>query len=431
MTDNSPQELYEEYRIDPEKVHRYRSASGEYNEMLAVTLARLNGSSVSSDPGKFNIDDMPEIRIRGPTGCGKTTAARNLAVDIQRAVTLKENGYPVLDRDGLIEAAQEDGVSFERATEDLLLKDVIQTVSDELFGQPDEGLPYFDITLAHATNPADLKGHPDVNSDGSTQFIEGTMTKAVKASKVGPIVLLLDEVNRAPTEGKDELYDALDHRTRVTLEGIRGGQTIKGDNLNLLAVSTMNYGQGHHVEPMDTAEKRRLGATFETSYLGYNPNGENTPQPEVELVADRTPASETTGEKLVRAANEIRNLAESDSQVRYGVPTSNVLDWARTAFAYHNAGIDDPVLKAGKSTVARAIYDHNQDEVDEVASTLQTEVGSMPFNAEEHEAWKDDSDRLACEDCSWSAPVDEAPEDAVNFLDCPECEAGRLSSFNN
>lgn len=307
----------------------------------------------------------------------------------------------------------------------------IYTVYDE---PPFPSTPYFEVTMSHAKYAKDLIGHPHIGDDGTT-FVKGKITNAVEASNDEPTVLTLDEINRAPTSAKDELYDALDGRVKVSMDEV-GGVEIEGTPENLIIISTMNKGSGHHVEPLDFAEKRRLGSTYYVDFLG-----KEYADKEIDLIETLTPANEELASEMVRTANDIRTTAENkDTDLSYGVPTGTLLEWARESYTNHLAGVERPVVQAGTSSVAKAIYDHDDDEVTKVESIISKNMQGIQFFND-----GDDDDnsstssvssetRYVCKDhnnvgCSWSAVESEADVQAKKFLVCPECD-GELDQID-
>lgn len=289
--------------------------------------------------------------------------------------------------------------------------------------------PYFEITMSHAKYAKDLIGHPHIGENGTT-FKKGKITEAVEASNEEPVVLTLDEINRAPTSAKDELYDALDGRVKVSMDEV-GGVEIEGTPKNLIIVSTMNKGSGHHVEPLDFAEKRRLGSTYPVDFLGVE-----YPEKEKELIMDITGIPEDLAEEMVNTANDVRQTADNDgADLSYGVPTGTLIEWANEALTNNLAGIEKPVIHAGESAVAEAIYDHSEDEVTKVNTIISKNMEGVDFFNTQNDD-EDDSgtsgnsngeSTYVCIDeyddgCSWSKSESNAPQEAVQFLICPECD---------
>lgn len=383
MTDKDDQEFegfqvdsrsdeWEPYKLNPDDIHEYKSTGNEYTEIKSHY--RFAGE----------VERLPHGRICGPTGSGKTLLTQNLAIDL---------------------AGNE------------------------------ESLPFFSITFSHGTRPKDLIGHPSIE-DGDTELVEGTLTTALRASQEGPVVLLLDEINRAVTETKDALYEALDHRAQISLEGLGGGEIVSGNPYNLLVVSTMNKGQGHLVESIDYAERRRLGPMWTTNYLGFDPKSDSNPvEDEVALLMDRTPANKSLANTIVKTGNAIRNSAVNSTDVNYGVPTSNLLSWAKTASVYSENGISNPVYKAGLAEVARSFYDGDETQQEEVTRIIGTRTKNVQFNPSDDAAEFGET-RFNCIDCGQTYMESELTDTQVNRMVCPndncsnENGKGRLKSVN-
>lgn len=301
--------------------------------------------------------------IGGPTGCGKTTLAESIAA---------EHGWPL-----------------------------------------------FTIQGKYTMREKDLLGSPLIIG-GETRWADGVLTKALLASAERPVVLLVDEANRARPQAKSVLFSALDHRASVTLDGGRGGETVQGNPLNLIVIATINEGRGYMVEQMDTAEKRRFGAKWNVDYLGRS-----HPEREVTLVAERTGVSHRFGELLVRAANDIRDTAaDATSNVPTGVPTSALLTWASTVQAYADHRIDNPVIRAADAQIVRAFYD---DAADEVAGIIQSHLDGAPGDMDEFADWVDDEVNPAAikcgsDTCDFSVSAAEADEQGItDWFECPDC----------
>ena len=262
------------------------------------------------------------IRLTGPTGCGKTHLARALAQELD--------------------------------------------------------MPLFDVSVKWATDTTDLVGR-FVILEGETKWINGPLTKAILASKEQPVVLLLDEINRARPETKSALYEALDDRAQITIDAV-GGETVEGEAVNLIVVSTMNVGKGHHVEELDLAEQRRLGKKWSIDYLGLN-----YPERETQLLTDRTPINKEFASKIVEVANDIRELAkDTNEQLSRGVPTGLLIEMAAAAFKYAQAGIENPALRASKAAIVRPYYESGDRDVsgrDTVLSAFRSYFDDMPSEA--------------------------------------------------
>lgn len=242
-------------------------------------------------------------------------------------------------------------------------------------------IPMITVQGKYSMDEADLLGTPMLINE-STVWSDGPITKALLASQEQEVVLLLDEVNRAPPESKGLLFSVLDDRCQVELDA-RGGEVIKGDPSNLIVIGTMNEGSEYNVQELDLAEKRRFGAKWTVDYLG-----KTNPEAETEVVTDRSPASEPVAEVLVEIANDIRAKSEAkDSMVQMGLPTANLLIWARTAFAYHSEQMSNPIVEAAKDAVKRPLYDGK--EAEEVMEVVKDKADGAPFGQESFQNWKE------------------------------------------
>lgn len=256
----------------------------------------------------------------------------------------------------------------------------------------DIGAPLFTLQMRYSMDEADLLGSPYI-TDSDSKWVDGTLTKALLASRERKVVLLIDEVNRARPEAKGVLYSALDDRCRVELDGPRGGEVIEGNEHNLIVMATMNQGAGHNVFETDAAESRRLGNRYDVDHLGVN-----YPDRETEIVADRSPVGHELAHLLVKASNDVRNAATdpTNANVKYGVPTASVLEWAQTAYAFDDAGIDNPVMTAAESTIVNRFYEHT-DERREVRTMLRNYVDGAPVDADALRSWMDSDDVSAAD----------------------------------
>ena len=284
-------------------------------------LAQLLGSiKTRHESGK-----LPRFLIGGPTGCGKTHLAKFIAQHLE--------------------------------------------------------IPMFTVQGKWALNESDLLGGPVMVGDTSW-WVDGELTKAILASKDQPVLLLVDEVNRARSDSKGVLYPALDDRCEVRLD-MRGGEKITGDPSNLIVIGTVNEGRGYHNEEMDLAEVRRLSTKHNVDYLG-----KEHPDREASLVANRTPASENIARILVETANIIRVMAEKRNNINIGIPTANIISWAQEAYAYDEQDMPNPLYSAAKATVLRPYYDSTPDAKSKVQGIIQDKFDGAPFTEDEFEQWK-------------------------------------------
>jgi len=356
---------WNDYKLRPAHVDEYIPSDGEWDEVMA----KIEAQEVTGQ--------LLHFLLGGPTGCGKTTLAENVAVE--------------------------------------------------------EDAPLFTIQMTYDMSPSSLLGKVTATSNnGATEYVwnDAALTKALLASRAAEseetdfdkVVILVDEANRARPEVHSTLMSALDHRAEVVLQQ-RGGEKVQGIAENLVVVSTINPpDQGdHYVEDIDVAQKRRLSTAgrYDVNYLGVN-----FPAREADMVAERTNVSRKLADLLVETANQVRERAsQATSDVRQGVPTSAVISWAQSAQALGEAGMSNPVVKAADSDIVRALYDKRQKEAEMVKQIIRDNLDGCPVDEEEVRKWSGDIEWVTCTDCGYRAEASEAEDEGVlDFMDCPDCD---------
>lgn len=343
---------------DPSATHEYIPSDGEWEHINAKVDAR------------HQTGQEPAFLLGGPTGCGKTTLAEWMAA---------EREWPIVT-----------------------------------------------LQMTYDMSPASLLGKATVRSgsDGGTETVwnDGPLTKALLASREGPVVLIVDEANRARPEVHSTLMSALDSRCEVTLDQ-RGGEKIRGVRENLIVVSTINpkgSGDYHGVQDIDFAVKRRLSnaGRFDVDYLGRN-----FPQREADVLTERTPAGPKLADLVVETANQVREQADdATSEVRSGIPTSSLISVCQSAYALDQAGLDDAVVSAFEADVVDALYDQRENERNTVSQIVKDNLDGCPFTDENVAEWSGEVEHVSCQGCSYRDTSSEAEADGVlNFMECPDC----------
>lgn len=288
-------------------------------------LERIEATIAAAQDPDYN-SRLPRFLVSGPTGCGKTALSEHIA---------SKNGFP-----------------------------------------------FITVQISDGTEPHNLIGETRIVGK-ETVWEDGPITKALLASQERPVVLLLDEVNRAPPRTKDALYPVFDHRCEIRLDA-RGGEPVKGNPENLIVFSTMNEGSGHFVQPLDLAEKSRYGAKFEVDYLGRN-----DPSAEVSLMTGRSPLGSLLANDMVEAANSIRDQAADvhSSNITAGIPTRLMVQWGQEAITQDRYGTaDSPIVAAGKDVIVTPFYSDNEAR-DVVTSTLESKFAEAPTDDDDYERW--------------------------------------------
>ena len=347
---------WEQMVPDSEEVYEYIPSGDEWEHINAKVDAR------------YETGQEPAFMLGGPTGCGKTSLAEWMAHE--------------------------------------------------------RGLPTFTLQMTYDMSPAALLGKKDVQAsgDGGTESVwnDGPLTKALLASRERPVVLIIDEANRARPEVHSTLMSALDSRCEVTLDQ-RGGETVKGIRQNLIVISTINpkgAGDYHGVQDLDFAVKRRLSnaGRYDVDYLGIN-----FPNREADLIQERTPAGPRLSDLLVETANQIREQADdATSEVSTGIPTSTLISVAQSAYALRN--VDNPVETAFQEDGVEALYDTSQSERSTVSQIVKDNLDGCPFSEEDVAEWSGEVEYVNCENCEYRAPSADAEDAGVlDFMECPEC----------
>ena len=439
---------WEGRRVSPDEVPTFRTASRKPDGILMYILKTMQS------------DVKPHARLRGPTSCGKTTLARNIGIDVANANYLHSNG--ILDsynhtRTELLQmlTSQNETVphiiqkardtpELEYSMDGTYIGEVFRDLVELERGEPIDSVPFFQIDLSKIEAPVQIIGNPEDTGE-KTEFNRGNLPLVLEASKEGPVVLYLDEVNRAPQSVKGPLFEALDDRGAIRLRGTGSDrERVVGEPRNLITVSAMNQGPGHITEPMDQADKRRLGASWKLSYAGFNPDSEqNAIDPEVEILVNRTQINRACASELVRTANRIRSMAnnQDNTDVNATVPTSSLLQWATLARVHQTH--DSPFVKAAENAILNQLYDRPGQRAarEAIRAEIRTSLSPLSYNEEPNNRTFEE-DHFVCQRCNMSVPQQDVTEYydeneskmIMDSLKCPECaeqgEQGRIASVH-
>lgn len=278
--------------------------------------------------------------------------------------------------------------------------------------------PFFYIQGSDGLREEDMIGMPTYVGD-QTWWSDGKCVKALLSSREQPTVLLLDEVNRAPERAKFVLFNMLDDRCELSIRP--RSETISGDPMNLIVFATMNEGEEYIVNGIDRAEKRRLGAKWELNHLGLI-----NPQQEAELITNRTPIYYRLSLQMVKAANELRRMAQDkETVVDAGISNAIITDWARTAYSLKDVE-DDPLMTSCEKEILNQYYNDNDREYEVVRSTFESHVLSAPVLPEDADGYfgeVEENLHYECSECAWKASQSETSTFTKTFNDCPQCES--------
>lgn len=314
-----------------------------------------------------------------------------------------------------------------------------ETVAD--INAAHEDVVWLAIQFSKDMDDADLFGAPSF-AGGSTTWVDGTLTKAMLAAREGKVVHLhLDELNRAPAFVHNALFEALDHRGAVRLDGPRGGEVISADPLNIVVTATLNEGDEYHgTERMDLAARGRFTTRRRLDYLAlkFDPSDPDAPtedmdedgfvgvEDEARLLVERRSVPAELARNMVRAAAEVRaDAADStNTTVEWGFPARALLAWGGAAAGYAATGeVANPLVAAAEDSVIRTYYGEPGEEKagESVKGTIEAYVDGAPWDPDEFENWSAD-EVVICRNCSWSAPKPKAEEQGVlATLTCPDC----------
>jgi nitric oxide reductase NorQ protein len=191
--------------------------------------------AIASNPGIHN------LRLIGPTGCGKTSIGQWLAQETQR--------------------------------------------------------PSLIMDCAVVREPRDWFGYRTI-VNGQIQWVDSAFVRTIEA---GNAIVILDELNRAPSSVLNGLFGLLDHRRESHVEE-RGRPVRVGPNTIFMA--TTNVGAKYvGASPIDSAIRNRFSRVIEVSYLDA--------APEANLLVRRTGITIDQANALVTVASSTRSKSSA------------------------------------------------------------------------------------------------------------------------
>ncbi len=260
------------------------------------------------------------LLVEGPAGVGKTDLARAVAAATGRSF-LRLQCYEGLDESRAI-------YDWDYAKQILYTQLLRDTVRDKVEGQS-------------LTSAMDALGDANVAFFDRRFLIERPLLKAVTSAT--PVVLLVDEVDRADPEFEALLLELLAER-QVTIPELG---TLRGPHAPLVLLTT------NGTREMTDALRRRCLHAF----VDYP-----APSRELAIVLRRVPGiSERLAEHLTRFVAELR-----ERELRKAPSIAETVDWAKSIVLLGGSAIDSA---AARDTLA-ALVKHEEDR-DQAATALE------------------------------------------------------------
>jgi MoxR-like ATPase len=173
--------------------------------------------------------------------------------------------------------------------------------------------------------------------DGTRQWVDGPLLRAMRQARLEPVLLFLDEFNRIPRSHLNILLGLMNPKSGQACRQM--GMDTKGEGpfyiveapmtseiiacpaAHLRIVAAGNFGHAYQVYDLDPAVRRRFDTVIEFDYLEY--------QDELALVQrEASQLNACTIEALVKLAQETRRLL-SNGEIPGCVDTASLLNWAR------------------------------------------------------------------------------------------------------
>ena len=207
-------------------------------------------------------DQKIPVLLKGPTGCGKTRFLEYMAYRLGRPLTI-----------------------------------IKKAAKDESSSSDHRGLPLVTVACHEDLTASDLVGRYLLEGD-STQWIDGPLTRAVKAGAI----CYLDEIVEARKDTTVLIHPLTDHRRMLPVE--KRGQIIEAHEGFLLVIS---YNPGYQSALKDLKHSTRQ--RFIAVDFGY-PSREA----EQKIIVHESGVSEAVALDLAKLGEKVRNLKEHGLQ---------------------------------------------------------------------------------------------------------------------
>jgi len=191
-------------------------------------------------------------------------------------------------------------------------------------------------------------------ADGSRQWVDGPILRALRLAQFDPTVLFLDEINRIPRQHLNLLLGLMNPKSREVCEA--QGLAVAGDGpfyvlevpmtsevvwcptAHLRFVAAGNFGRAYQVYDLDPAVRRRFDTVIEFDYLNY--------EDELALVRREFPGLlAKVSEALVKMAHETRRLM-GNGELPGCIDTASLLNWARKCARYGSGTVSSVMAQA-------------------------------------------------------------------------------------
>jgi nitric oxide reductase NorQ protein len=158
------------------------------------------------------------------------------------------------------------------------------------------GVPLYTVSCHEDMTASDLVGRY-VLTDGSTEWVDGPLTRAVREGGI----CYLDEVVEARQDATVVIHSLTDHRREMNIERL-GGEKLAAANGFLLVVS-YNPGYQSVLKDLKSSTRQRMIAIE----LDFPP-----PASELEILRRESGVDGPVAESLIRLATAIRRLQDTE-----------------------------------------------------------------------------------------------------------------------